>query len=133
MTWITWSETPATGHSGMDQGHQKLVARINQLADAMENKQPREFCSNALDQLILAVRIHFLAEDQLMDRIHYPQAKEHKALHATLVRDAIAFKAAYDAGEDAEPAILRGILDSWLERDLITADKALADFVARPD
>jgi len=130
MNWITWNEKQATGHSGMDQGHQRLVVLINQLAAAMENNKSREFCSNALEQLILAIRIHFLAEDQLMDRIRYPQAKEHKALHATLVKDVLAIKASYDAAETAELVSLPVVLGSWLEHDVIAADKALADFVA---
>ena len=130
MTWISWSEKQATGHSGMDQGHQKLVAQINRLADALENDESRASCRDALDQFILALRIHFLAEDQLMDRIRYPQAKEHQALHAMLVEEVLAFKAAYDAGAAAESIQLRAILDRWLERDIGTADKALAAFVA---
>ena len=65
-----------------------------------------------------------------MDRRRYAKAKEHKDLHAMLIKDVLAFKASYDAGESAEFMTLLVILDSWLDRDIMSADKALADFVA---
>jgi len=130
MTWITWDEKQITGHPGMDQGHKQLVGLINQLANAMENNQPREFCSQTLDRLIEQIKSHFHVEEQLMARHRYPKAREHMALHAMLARDVQAFKESYDAGQTAEFVTLLVILDSWLDRDIIAADKALADFIA---
>jgi hemerythrin-like metal-binding protein len=130
MSWITWSEKQATGHREMDHGHMQLVGLINQLAHGMENSKPREFCSQTLDQLIEQIRIHFRAEEQLMDLHRYPKANEHRALHAMLARDVLAFKESYDSGQTSEFVTLLVILDSWLERDIIAADKALADFLA---
>jgi hemerythrin-like metal-binding protein len=130
MKWTNWAEKLATGHAGMDHGHKKLIELINQLADGMENNKPKEFCSNTLEQFIEATRTHFLAEEQLMDRLRYPEAKEHKALHAMLLKDVLAFKATYDASDTAQFMTLLVILDGWLKRDIMAADKALADFAA---
>ena len=96
----------------------------------MENNKPKEFCSNTLEQFIEEARIHFHAEEQLMDRLKYPKATEHKTVHANMLNDVLAFKASYDASETAEFITLLVVLDSWLKRDISTADKALADFVA---
>ncbi|MBE0626589.1 MAG: hemerythrin family protein [Burkholderiales bacterium] len=132
MSWASWSEKYATGHAGMDQGHRRLMELINQLADAMESNKPMSFCSDLLERFIEHTRMHFLAEEQLMDRIRYPKAKEHKALHEMLVTDVLAFKASYDSGTTAQFVTLLVILDCWLERDISAADKELADFVAVP-
>lgn len=130
MTWINWSEEQITGHDGMDHDHQQLADLINQLADGMENNKSKEYCSGLLEKFIDQTRIHFLAEEQLMDRHRYPHASQHKALHAMLVKDVLAFKASYDAGETAEFITLLVILDSWLKRDILGADKLLAEFAA---
>ena len=130
MKWMGWDEKHATGHAGMDQGHKKLMGLINQLADGMENNKPKEFCSNTLEQFIEEAKTHFLAEEQLMDRLHYPKAAEHKTVHATMLNDVLAFKATYDASDTKEFITLLVVLDSWLKRDIAAADKALADFVA---
>ena len=96
----------------------------------MENNKPKEFCSKTLEQFIDQTRTHFLAEEQLMDRNRYPNATEHKALHAIMLKDVLAFKASYDAGDTTEFISLLVILDSWVNRDIMAADKALADFIA---
>jgi|SRR5476649_159705 hemerythrin-like metal-binding protein len=130
MKWSSWGEKDTTGHAGMDHAHKKLVDLINQLADRMENNKPKELCSNTLEQFIDLTKAHFIAEEHLMDRHRYPEAREHKALHATLLKDVLAFKEIYDASDTAEFMTLLVILDSWLDRDIMTADKALADFIA---
>ena len=130
MTWITWGEKQASGHAGMDRAHRKLVDLINQLAEGMENNKPKAFCNKTLDQFIEHAGTHFFIEEQLMDRHRYPKAKEHKALHAKLTKDVLAFKALYDAGGTADFIILYVILESWLARDMGEADKELADFIA---
>jgi hemerythrin-like metal-binding protein len=131
LKWISWGEKHATGNAGMDHGHQQLVDLINQLAEAMESHKPKEFCSNTLEQFIEHTRTHFIAEEELMDRHRFPGATGHKALHAALLKDVLAFKESYDAGDTPEFVTLLVILDSWLNRDIMFADKALADFVAR--
>jgi hemerythrin len=130
MKWINWGAKQATGHADMDHAHKELVDLINQLADGMENNKPKEFCSNTLEQFIERTKTNFIAEEQLMERHQYPEAQEHLALHATLLEDVLAFKAAYDASDVVESITLLVVLDSWLDRDISAADKALADFVA---
>lgn len=130
MKWVSWDDKLLTGHAGMDHGHKDLMDLINQLANGMENNKSKEFCSNTLDQFIEHTRTHFLAEEELMDRLRYPKAKEHKALHAMLIKDVLAFKALYDAGDSAEYMTLLVVLDTWVKRDIMGADKALADFAA---
>lgn len=130
MPWISWGEKQTTGHTEMDHVHKQLVDLINQLADAMENDKPKDFCVNTLEQFIELTRTHFNAEEQLMDRHRYPEAQEHMALHATLLDDVLAFKASYDASDAVESMTLLVVLDSWLDRDIMNADKALANFIA---
>jgi len=130
MKWVSWGEKQITGHADMDHGHKHLVGLINQLADAMENNKPREVCSNMLEQFIGEIRTHFQTEEQLMDQRRDSKAQEHKDLHALLLKDVLAFKASYDSGLTSEFTTLLVILDIWLNRDIMGADKALADFVA---
>jgi hemerythrin-like metal-binding protein len=130
MKWIKWGEKQTTGHTGMDHFHRELVELINQLANAMENDKPKEYCSNTLDQFVELTKAHIIAEEQLMDRHQYPGQEEHKALHAMLLEDVLAFKASYDASDAVESITLLVVLDSWLHRDILEADKALADFIA---
>jgi hemerythrin-like metal-binding protein len=128
--WTSWDEKYATGHSGMDRGHKSLMELVNQLADKMENKEQKEFCSDTIGQFLEHAGKHFLAEEAMMDQYQYPKAMEHKALHATMLKDVLAFKESYDAGSNTESITLLVVLESWLKRDIMVADKELANFVA---
>ena len=128
MDWIGWDEKYRTGHTGMDLGHEKLMGLINQLAHGMENNAPKEQCSDTLAQFIEQAKIHFEHEEQLMDRLHYPRAAQHKSIHATMLKDVQAFKASYDASDTAEFITLLVVLDSWLKRDIEAEDRALVAF-----
>ncbi|MBI2318536.1 MAG: hemerythrin family protein [Betaproteobacteria bacterium] len=130
MKWINWGEKQKTGNADMDHGHEKLVELINQLADGMESKKSKEFCSNVLEQFVEETRKHFTIEERLMDLHRYPKAKEHTAMHERFLKDVLTFKASYDAGATAEFTTLLVILDSWVNRDIMVADKGLAEFLA---
>jgi hemerythrin len=130
MKWIDWGTLHRTGNPAMDEDHQMLVDLINNLAEGMQSEEPKAFCSGVLEQYVARMKQHFSTEEQLMDAYRYPGAEEHKAIHDVLIKDVLSFKASYDAGETKEFATLLVILDGWLNRDMVTADKALADFVA---
>jgi hemerythrin-like metal-binding protein len=133
MDWITTSMLPRTGLSEIDDAHVKLAGLVNQLADAMENNEAKERCDDLLDEFIAQVTRHFALEDRLMHDKHYPLTDGHQATHAALIRDVLSFKASYDAGAIAQNATLLSILDSWLKRDILDADKHLAAFIAGED
>jgi hemerythrin-like metal-binding protein len=130
MKWSNWGAMQMTGNSAMDHGHKELVELINQLADGMQNDKPKAYCSNVLEQFVEHTKVHFRAEEKLMDAYRYPKTEEHKAIHAALLKDVLSFKASYDSGEQSEFTTLLVILDGWLTRDIQKADKLLADFVA---
>jgi hemerythrin len=130
MKWITWGAKQTTGNAEMDHDHKELVDLINILADGMENNKPKEFCSDTLDQFIERIKANFIAEEQLMERHRYPEAAEHKALHTLMLEDVLAFKASYAASGAVESITLLVVLDSWLDRDIAQADRALAEFIA---
>lgn len=130
MKWIGWDEKYATGNAGMDQGHKRLMGLINELADSMERNAPKEFCSDILAQFIEQARIHFGHEEELMDRLQYPRAKEHKTVHDAMLSDVQAFKVSYDASDASEFITLLVVLDSWLKRDIEAEDTALVAFAA---
>jgi hemerythrin len=130
MNWTTWYENLGTGNARFDGAHKNLVAILNRLAESMENDQPKEVCSKLLEEFIGQTRTHFAFEEQLMDALKYPKAEEHKGIHRQLIEDVLTFKTSYDAGSNAQSTTLLTILDTWLTRDIMTADKDLVAFIA---
>jgi hemerythrin-like metal-binding protein len=129
MDWITTSILPRTGLPQIDDAHVALAGLVNRLADAMEHNAPKDTCDELLDQFIETITQHFALEERVMVEKQYPHVDAHQSIHEALIRDVLTFKASYDASSIAQNATLLAILDSWLKRDILGADKHLANFI----
>jgi hemerythrin len=129
MTWIKWEPALELGHEAMDADHRQLVALVNQLAHAIVNKLGKAAYDALLDDLIVQIRAHFGMEEQLMAACSYPDADEHRSEHATLIKDALDYRARFDSA--AEPSVsMLYFFDQWLTRHILASDRELARFLA---
>jgi len=126
MTMMEWNDALKVGHSVIDRDHQKLIRLINDLGDAMSAGQGKEVCGNVLDELISYTQTHFANEERLMSVHHYADTPRHKAEHAKLVKDVLAFKAKFEAGTATLSVSLLHFLMDWLTHHILESDKALA-------
>lgn len=123
---MEWSDALKVGHSVIDRDHQRLVALINKLGDAMSAGQGRDACGSVLDELINYTQTHFANEERLMALHRYGDESRHKAEHVKLVQEVRDFKARYDAGTATLSVSLLHFLMEWLTRHILESDKALA-------
>jgi len=132
MDWIALDERQQTGHTLIDEDHERVVALINELARAITQHQSKDVCAELLERIIQNTKAHFARENRLMTEIHYPQAKEHMAQHAHLVNEALALKRWFEtaAVESVMSVSLLHFLESWWTGHIPTSDQALADFIA---
>ena len=131
MAMMEWNDALKLGHSLIDRDHQRLVALINALGDAMSTGQGSEVCGHVLDELIDYTKTHFAREEQLMSRHHYAATSEHKAEHAKLVREVVEFKGKFDAGTAVLSVSLLHFLMEWLTHHILESDQALARSIPR--
>lgn len=123
---LEWNDKLMLGHSQIDRDHQRLVALINQLSDAMTGGKGKEVCGKVLDELIQYTRTHFAMEEQLMAAHRYAGAFEHKAEHAKLVNQVLEFKSKFDDGTATLSVALLRFLVDWLTHHILVSDKDLA-------
>ena len=133
MHWIPWNDILATGHAELDSDHRTLVAMFNELADAVRTKKAKRACLDILDSLIEFTISHFKHEAQLMAEHNYPAAEEHNVEHVQLVKRARAFRAKFDVGVQGTYVDLAHFPEDWLTRHILTADRALCEFLANSD
>lgn len=129
MAMMEWSDALKVGHSAIDRDHQKLVGLINELSDAMEDGKGRDVCGRVLDELISYTKTHFAMEEQLMSAHHYAATSQHRAEHAKLVREVVAFQADFKAGTTILSVALLHFLMEWLTHHILASDKALAQAI----
>ena len=125
MTMMEWNDALKVGHSVIDRDHQKLVGLINKLSDAMSTGQGRDVCGSVLSELIGYTQTHFANEERLMALHRYAEASGHRAEHARLVEEVVAFEAKFKAGTATLSVSLLHFLMEWLTHHILAADKAM--------
>lgn len=133
MDWIPWNELLKTGEPAMDADHAELAELFNALGRAVKNRLDTDACVSALDEIIRHTKAHFEAEDRLMAEHRYPKAEQHRAEHASLLKQALTYRAKVASGGAGMYIALVHFPEDWMARHLRTADKQLADFLANSD
>ena len=78
--------------SEIDRQHKVLVNMLNNLNDAVKNKESRETIYRIIDEIIAFTRSHFATEEQLMAQSGYTDIDFHKDKHKQLMQDALHLK-----------------------------------------
>lgn len=129
MALITWNDTLSVGISEMDQQHRKLVDLVNQLYDAMGQGKGDNVKNAILNDLIMYTKVHFAAEERLMQKYGYPEFAAHKRLHDELTARAVQLKQKLDAGQMVASVTLSSFLRDWLKNHITRVDKKYGQFV----
>lgn len=122
---LEWSERFKLGHKRIDSDHQKLIALINQLSDAMTKRVGKEACCGVLQELVSYFQTHFAMEEDLMARHNYSQSAAHKAEHVQFVKQVEELQAKFETGSVTLSISLLNFLRNWLANHILMTDKAL--------
>ncbi len=129
MALVEWNETLSVGIPEMDQQHKKLVNLVNQLYDAMHLGKGDEVKNTVLNDLITYSKVHFTAEERLMQQYGYPDFAGHKRLHDDLAAQAAQLKRRLDAGQMVASVTLANFLRDWLKKHITQVDKKYGQFI----
>lgn len=130
MEWIPWTSVLATGHPVLDTDHERLVALFNQLELSVKERQSKITCTGLLDKIIQHAKVHFAFEEQLMSEQNFSKTDEHTAEHARLLKQAIKYKAKFEADSPGSHISLIHFPEDWLTLHILTADKELGHFLS---
>lgn len=87
MTLLTWSHACAVGVQAMDDQHGILMDTMNELHKALVRGCTREQLDEHLGRLSEFSRLHFVCEEQLLERHGFPGIEAHRNAHQQLMRE----------------------------------------------
>jgi hemerythrin len=128
---IVWNEALATGNAEIDNQHQEMFRRFNDLQSACKEGKGLDELSNLLTFLGEYVRSHFALEERLQIAHDYPGYLKHKEEHDGFIRT---FRTLEDQLniKGTTPTLLiqtNMAMVNWLIRHFTWADKDLATFL----
>jgi hemerythrin-like metal-binding protein len=129
MALLDWNDTLLIGVAEMDQQHQRWIDIINKLYDAMRQGKGDDVKRSILDELLAYTKVHFSAEERLMQEYGYPQLNEHRQLHESFTAEIVRFKAKLQAGRTVASVTLGSFLKGWLIKHVTQIDKKYGQFI----
>jgi len=124
---IEWTSDLITGIDLIDNQHRRIADYINQLEDAIGQKDTHSV-GVVLDELADYCLAHFGFEESLQEKAGYALAKPHKAMHETFAKRLARYQEKYSAGEDVAKQ-LHDMLRTWLLHHIKRDDMAYVPVV----
>lgn len=127
----TWTPSLAVGHATIDEQHQELFRRADDLIDAMMNGRAAAEMNQLLAFLRDYCRDHFGTEERLMAACRYPMIEPHRMAHREFERRFAAIEKAMS--EKGATALLvletKDLIRGWFVNHIAAVDTRLAAFL----
>jgi hemerythrin-like metal-binding protein/PAS domain S-box-containing protein len=123
---VVWIPEYATGHAVIDAQHQGLVDAYNHLLATLRDPEKEGAPEEALHTFIGATVAHFGIEEGLMTDAAYPDARDHKAVHALLTNQIQDLALELHRGQVVFSQPILNVLEGWLMCHIQYEDKHLA-------
>lgn len=99
MHSLTWDESWSTGVQQFDDDHKHLIGLYNDLFSACFAGQGPSVVVNIVDKLVDYAEDHFGREDDLFERLGYPDRDEHVKEHVELLKHIYEIRSQLSSGE----------------------------------
>lgn len=130
MSLMPWTEAMALGIESIDSQHRWLVGAVNTLHDEIDGREApdREVIGRILEGLVDYTMNHFLLEEELFERLGYPETAAHKAQHDDFSGKAMDLLMRFEDGDSVTREALEFVKD-WLLHHILKVDRAYVPFL----
>ena len=112
----------------IDRQHQKLIAMVNDLNDAMKIGRGKETLGDILNGLVTYTVTHFQTVEKHFGRFGYPETDQHKKEHTAFVEKVTDFQKKIESRNLFLSLEVMDFLSDWLKNHIMGSDKKYASF-----
>ncbi len=128
MALFEWKESYSVGVKEIDSQHKMLVSRLNELFEAMRNREAHEVIADIVKGLADYVGVHFSFEESLMKKYGYPELLTHQKEHQAFAEKVGDFQVKHKAGHLMLSMEVMNFLKDWLKNHIMGTDKKYSAF-----
>lgn len=121
--YVEWSNELSVGVDEIDEQHKMLVELLNQMHEAVRERQAAQITNNILERLGEYTRVHFAVEESLMHITHCPDYAWHKVEHDQLIGQLQELREKLADGKHSISFELVHFLKVWLTKHIMESDK----------
>jgi hemerythrin len=128
---VIWDDKYATGIQLIDSQHKELFSLTNELFHAClgADEALESVFKETMGRMVEYVRFHFGFEQELLQRIKYPDYHEHKRQHDILVKNILESVKEYNAGKKLVPNQFVRTLRDWILSHIAFTDKLYVSYI----
>ena len=123
MPLFTWDQSYSVKVNRCDDDHKKLFALINRLHDAMSVGKGAAVMEQTVQELLDYTRVHFSAEEALMEKAGYAELPGHRAQHQQFVKQVEQFQKDMQISKSGKAVEVLGFLKDWLTKHIKQTDQ----------
>jgi hemerythrin-like metal-binding domain len=129
--YFEWTKNLSVGESHIDNQHQKLLAQVNKIIEAMVFGATSKEVVEAVSFFDEYVKEHFSYEEDYMRKNNYPGLEEHKKRHQEFKKNNFSFKEKLNAGVSPRELIMdiETYLGQWWITHIGKEDKKYHNFI----
>ncbi len=131
MAKVEWDDSLSVNIGLVDEQHKALIARINDLSDAVEQCLGQAEIAKTLDYLVDYTDFHFSTEIQHMMELEYPDLERHRRFHGEFVNTLNGLVEDFEEDGATEPLseAINTFLVNWLINHIKTVDVEFGRFL----
>ncbi|HKK00822.1 MAG TPA: bacteriohemerythrin [Desulfuromonadales bacterium] len=126
--FFKWDDSLSVKVTEIDRQHQKLVALVNKLFNAMKSGQGDDVLGTILDELVNYTQSHFATEERLMKKFGYQDFDAHKQEHTDLVEQVAELQKKFHNRKASLSSDVFNFLKGWLVNHIKGTDKRYSGF-----
>ncbi len=129
MAFLVWNENYSVGVKELDAQHQMLFNYINELHDAMKAGKSKDIISSTLQKLSDYARVHFTAEEKMMEQKKYPDLAKHKTEHMKFFEKVTDYQMNFNHKSFMTSLEIMDFLKNWLMGHILDTDKKYTPYM----
>jgi hemerythrin len=127
---VEWGKRYATGIPLIDEQHKELINLTNKLFEAcLQGDQTAQVFKDTVRGVADYINYHFSAEEKMLERINYPELKEHKKQHAILAKQVLKNIRLFEEGRKFIPNSFVRAMKDWILTHIAVMDRRYADYI----
>ena len=128
---IEWTSDMSVGIGEIDVQHRKMIRKINEIAEAVEQQKSKEEIIEAVKYFEVYSEEHFTSEEAYMTRYNYPEYPDHKKIHETIMADMARVREHFNSGKLTPQDVFNEAkrAGEWFVEHMKHVDSRLAAFL----
>ncbi len=129
-----WTKNLKTGHPNIDEQHQGLFKKFDELIAATLQDEGIEEVKSLISFLTEYTDEHFLYEIKYYQRKNYPEISSHRQEHEVFIQNLREIKRAYHNDKDGmDPKKLNELLGQWFRGHILEKDLGAIQWINDKD